>query len=113
MQEKHVLVDKNTLIPVFKRDANRMFPCDSCPKRFEYKRSIERHVKEVHLAILSKCPNCDHTFKSKQKLNNHFKAVHLGMTWDCDQCNFQGRNPDALYAHKKIHTWGVLEGVTL
>ena len=103
MQENHVSFDKNMLIPEFQRDGDRLYPCNSCSKRFDNKSHIRRHVKEVHLAILNKCQNCDYTTKQKQKLTYHFKSVHLGMTWDCDHCNFQGSYPDALYLHRKIH----------
>ncbi|XP_030324194.1 zinc finger protein 462 [Calypte anna] len=77
----------------FKRYMNR-FQCPFCPFLTMHRRSISRHIENIHLSgktAVYKCNECPFTYKSLLKLGAH-RQCHTGTTSDCDTVNSQSEN---------------------
>ncbi|XP_050021892.1 zinc finger protein 462 isoform X2 [Alexandromys fortis] len=76
----------------FRRFMNR-FQCPFCPFLTMHRRSISRHIENIHLSgktAVYKCDECPFTCKSSLKLGAH-KQCHTG-TSDWDAVNSQGES---------------------
>uniref|UniRef100_A0A8B9BVG8 Zinc finger protein 462 n=1 Tax=Anser brachyrhynchus TaxID=132585 RepID=A0A8B9BVG8_9AVES len=74
----------------FRRYMNR-FQCPFCPFLTMHRRSISRHIENIHLSgktAVYKCDECPFTCKSSLKLGAH-KQCHTGTTSDWDTVNSQ------------------------
>nr|XP_020752403.1 zinc finger protein 462 [Odocoileus virginianus texanus] len=74
----------------FRRFMNR-FQCPFCPFLTMHRRSISRHIENIHLSgktAVYKCDECPFTCKSSLKLGAH-KQCHTGTTSDWDAVNSQ------------------------
>ncbi|XP_073907423.1 zinc finger protein 462 isoform X2 [Castor canadensis] len=74
----------------FRRFMNR-FQCPFCPFLTMHRRSISRHIENIHLSgktAVYKCDECPFTCKSSLKLGAH-KQCHTGTTSDWDALNSQ------------------------
>ncbi|XP_053911011.1 zinc finger protein 462 isoform X4 [Cuculus canorus] len=74
----------------FRRYMNR-FQCPFCPFLTMHRRSISRHIENIHLSgktAVYKCDECPFTCKSSLKLGAH-KQCHTGTTSDWDTINSQ------------------------
>ncbi|NWH52129.1 ZN462 protein, partial [Fregata magnificens] len=74
----------------FRRYMNR-FQCPFCPFLTMHRRSISRHIENIHLSgktAVYKCDECPFTCKSSLKLGAH-KQCHTGTTSDWDTMNSQ------------------------
>ncbi|XP_075594953.1 zinc finger protein 462-like isoform X9 [Balearica regulorum gibbericeps] len=77
----------------FRRYMNR-FQCPFCPFLTMHRRSISRHIENIHLSgktTVYKCDECPFTCKSSLKLGAH-RQCHAGTTSDWDTVNSQGEN---------------------
>ncbi|XP_023421306.1 zinc finger protein 462 isoform X4 [Cavia porcellus] len=77
----------------FRRFMNR-FQCPFCPFLTMHRRSISRHIENIHLSgktAVYKCDECPFTCKSSLKLGAH-KQCHTGTTSDWDAVNSQGES---------------------
>ncbi|XP_068280412.1 zinc finger protein 462-like isoform X4 [Nyctibius grandis] len=76
----------------FRRYMNR-FQCPFCPFLTMHRRSISRHIENIHLSgktTVYKCDECPFTCKSSLKLGTH-RQCHAG-TSDWDTVNSQSEN---------------------
>ncbi|XP_070598499.1 zinc finger protein 462 isoform X17 [Erythrolamprus reginae] len=74
----------------FRRFMNR-FQCPFCPFLTMHRRSISRHIENIHLSgktAVYKCDECPFTCKSSFKLGAH-KQCHTGTASDWDAVNSQ------------------------
>ncbi|XP_077201480.1 zinc finger protein 462 isoform X6 [Paroedura picta] len=74
----------------FRRFMNR-FQCPFCPFLTMHRRSISRHIENIHLSgktAVYKCDECPFTCKSSFKLGAH-KQCHTGAASDWDAVNSQ------------------------
>nr|XP_036846490.1 zinc finger protein 462 [Manis javanica] len=74
----------------FRRFMNR-FQCPFCPFLTMHRRSISRHIENIHLSgktAVYKCDECPFTCKSSLKLGAH-KQCHTGTMSDWDAVNSQ------------------------
>ncbi|XP_061875228.1 zinc finger protein 462 isoform X4 [Colius striatus] len=74
----------------FRRYMNR-FQCPFCPFLTMHRRSISRHIENIHLSgktAVYKCDECPFTCKSSLKLGAH-KQCHTGTASDWDTMNSQ------------------------
>ncbi|XP_054842679.1 zinc finger protein 462 isoform X3 [Eublepharis macularius] len=74
----------------FRRFMNR-FQCPFCPFLTMHRRSISRHIENIHLSgktAVYKCDECPFTCKSSFKLGAH-KQCHTGVASDWDAVNSQ------------------------
>ncbi|XP_071588054.1 zinc finger protein 462 isoform X2 [Heliangelus exortis] len=74
----------------FRRYMNR-FQCPFCPFLTMHRRSISRHIENIHLSgktAVYKCDECPFTCKSSLKLGAH-KQCHTGTVSDWDTMNSQ------------------------
>ncbi|XP_019145181.1 zinc finger protein 462 isoform X4 [Corvus cornix cornix] len=77
----------------FRRYMNR-FQCPFCPFLTMHRRSISRHIENIHLSgktAVYKCDECPFTCKSSLKLGAH-KQCHTGATSDWDTMNSQAES---------------------
>ncbi|KAM8803798.1 zinc finger protein 462 isoform 3-T6 [Rhynchonycteris naso] len=77
----------------FRRFMNR-FQCPFCPFLTMHRRSISRHIENIHLSgktAVYKCDECPFTCKSSLKLGAH-KQCHTGTTSDWDALNSQSES---------------------
>ncbi|XP_067409380.1 zinc finger protein 462 isoform X2 [Emydura macquarii macquarii] len=77
----------------FRRYMNR-FQCPFCPFLTMHRRSISRHIENIHLSgktAVYKCDECPFTCKSSLKLGAH-KQCHAGTTSDWDTVNSQSES---------------------
>nr|XP_008170119.1 zinc finger protein 462 isoform X4 [Chrysemys picta bellii] len=77
----------------FRRYMNR-FQCPFCPFLTMHRRSISRHIENIHLSgktAVYKCDECPFTCKSSLKLGAH-KQCHTGTTSDWDAVNSQSES---------------------
>ncbi|XP_068783310.1 zinc finger protein 462 isoform X3 [Struthio camelus] len=77
----------------FRRYMNR-FQCPFCPFLTMHRRSISRHIENIHLSgktAVYKCDECPFTCKSSLKLGAH-KQCHTGATPDWDTVNSQSES---------------------
>ncbi|XP_025905711.1 zinc finger protein 462 isoform X3 [Nothoprocta perdicaria] len=77
----------------FRRYMNR-FQCPFCPFLTMHRRSISRHIENIHLSgktAVYKCDECPFTCKSSLKLGAH-KQCHTGATADWDTVNSQSES---------------------
>ncbi|XP_028910941.1 zinc finger protein 462 isoform X1 [Ornithorhynchus anatinus] len=77
----------------FRRYMNR-FQCPFCPFLTMHRRSISRHIENIHLSgktAVYKCDECPFTCKSSLKLGAH-KQCHTGSTSDWDAVNSQSES---------------------
>ncbi|NXH21573.1 ZN462 protein, partial [Bucco capensis] len=89
--------DSNKLLETkgipFRRYMNR-FQCPFCPFLTMHRRSISRHIENIHLSgktTIYKCDECPFTCKSSLKLGSH-RHCHPGTTSDWDTVNSQSEN---------------------
>ncbi|KFQ71438.1 Zinc finger protein 462, partial [Phaethon lepturus] len=77
----------------FRRYMNR-FQCPFCPFLTMHRRSISRHIENIHLSgktTVYKCDECPFTCKSSLKLGAH-RQCHAGTTSDWDTVNSESEN---------------------
>ncbi|XP_040434537.1 zinc finger protein 462-like isoform X2 [Falco naumanni] len=77
----------------FRRYMNR-FQCPFCPFLTMHRRSISRHIENIHLSgktTVYKCNECPFTCKSSLKLGAH-RQCHASTTSDWDTLNSQSEN---------------------
>ncbi|XP_030877817.1 zinc finger protein 462-like [Leptonychotes weddellii] len=77
----------------FRRFMNR-FQCPFCPFLTMHRRSISRHIENIHLSgktAVYKCDECPFTCKSSLKLGAH-KQCHTGTASDWDAVNSQSES---------------------
>ncbi|XP_074992236.1 zinc finger protein 462-like [Calonectris borealis] len=77
----------------FRRYMNR-FQCPFCPFLTMHRRSISRHIENIHLSgktTVYKCDECPFTCKSSLKLGAH-RQCHAGKTSDWDTVHSQSEN---------------------
>ncbi|XP_053909266.1 zinc finger protein 462-like [Cuculus canorus] len=77
----------------FRRYMNK-FQCPFCPFLTMHRRSISRHIENIHLSgktTIYKCDECHFTCKSSLKLGAHSQC-HAGTTSDWDTVNSQSEN---------------------
>ncbi|NWX33691.1 ZN462 protein, partial [Notiomystis cincta] len=77
----------------FRRYMNR-FQCPFCPFLTMHRRSISRHIENIHLSgktAVYKCDECPFTCKSSLKLGAH-KQCHTGTASDWDTMNSQAES---------------------
>jgi hypothetical protein len=79
----------------FKKD--KPFECKICPKAFQYKGLLKRHIETFHDKIKAfECKICSHKFGQKGSLKTHVDSVHNSLRpFECEICTkaFQ-RNSD-------------------
>ena len=64
--------------------------CPVCETKFELRKNLNRHMKEVHTSSKDfKCPICEKPFSRQEKLNRHVREVHANSAdgkLDCTDC---------------------------
>lgn len=84
-----------------------LFSCDLCPHRSSTKRSIERHIQQIHIdrkgsRTAFQCETCLKTFSKKTILQSHAK-IHMidRPTFECPECGKLLSSPTAVSNHIK------------
>ncbi|XP_021570276.1 zinc finger protein 462 isoform X3 [Carlito syrichta] len=103
----------------FRRFMNR-FQCPFCPFLTMHRRSISRHIENIHLSgktAVYKCDECPFTCKSSLKLGAH-KQCHTGTTSDWDAVNSQSESissslNEGMVSYESVSINGRKSGVML
>ena len=59
-----------------KNDKNTAFSCEQCDYNSNTRRSVKRHVYEIHEGILYSCEECVYSTKRRDVLVGHIKNKH-------------------------------------
>ncbi|XP_064356287.1 zinc finger protein 462-like isoform X4 [Dromaius novaehollandiae] len=95
----------------FRRYMNR-FQCPFCPFLTMHRRSISRHIENIHLSgktAVYKCDECPFTCKSSLKLGAH-RQCHAGTTSEWDTLNSQSENIISLNDNTVSYESGNING---
>jgi hypothetical protein len=90
-------------------DAGPAFLCDSCPKMYLLRMSLERHRQEVHQGVPKRpkhitpkfqCPHCEKRL-ANAKMEEHIKSKHeMNTPFKCDKCTRSFGTATVLQTHK-------------
>lgn len=59
------------------KDRVKRFPCDACPKSFDRKHDLQRHISALHSGKRTfACDSCPTTFSRRDALVKHVKSHH-------------------------------------
>ncbi|XP_010218643.1 PREDICTED: zinc finger protein 462-like [Tinamus guttatus] len=95
----------------FRRYMNR-FQCPFCPFLTMHRRSISRHIENIHLSgktAVYKCDECPFTCKSSLKLGAH-RQCHAGPASEWDTLNPQSENMISLNDNTVSYDSGNING---
>jgi KRAB domain-containing zinc finger protein len=96
-------------------EAEKLFVCTVCNKRFDGQRDLVRHTFTHTGEGMWKCGECEYSCAQKYRLESHMCAVHELPKQDnakksekndlfiCDNCNYFTRDKSSLIAHIKRH----------
>ena len=77
------------------------FECRFCQKKFNNKKQIQGHWKQVHSVVRYECQLCDKSFKTRDGLSKH-KNYHTGdRPYSCTTCGQSFADPSACKNHEK------------
>lgn len=87
------------------------YVCPICEKKFEWKKSKDRHVREVHSSSAEdkfKCQDCTKSFSRKEHLRDHQDQEHVGETvtkYKCEVCEELFTQTQHLSRHiREVHS---------
>ena len=85
------------------KNGKETFECRKCPDVFESKKSLRKHVFELH-PMKIKCMICDSTFESNCDLELHIREVHeKEKQFHCEHCEKMFVTEWRLKKHNKCH----------
>lgn len=69
-------------------DKNKSYKCKLCPKVFNHKKSIARHMKNLHTEIKKNynCEWCEKDFRIRKELIFHMDTHLAGKSDSCEEC---------------------------
>ncbi|KAL7292475.1 hypothetical protein TKK_0014051 [Trichogramma kaykai] len=88
------------------------YKCNLCPKIFDYKRYLNKHIVTVHITERPfQCDWCKKAFAFKNSLKKHFRLMHtIERPFECEICKKKFEKEAALTKHvnfvhinRKIH----------
>ena len=83
---------------------NKTNNCSLCENSFNDKKSLDNHIREIHLSLQERkalsdhlrranetirkyeCSYCEKTFEVRNKMYNHIRSIHLGEKTKCPLC---------------------------
>lgn len=83
-----------------------VFTCDFCPRTFTYRKSLSKHIRNVHGQdnLPLACNLCSRTFADMALLNRHL-IWHKGAQHQCRECGISYSHSKHLQRHmKKVHS---------
>lgn len=82
------------------------FLCSECGKGFSKVGNLKQHSYRHLNKNEFTCPDCPRSFNTKDDLNKHFKNIHLALPkkYECDICGRGFKKPYVLKQHKMCHT---------
>ena len=84
---------------------SRIHQCESCDKRFKYKRHLSYHIKTAHLenTSLYQCDVCTKNFNNKSNLEKHVRTVHENkFKAECSLCKKTYKHTSTFESHMKL-----------
>ncbi|CAG0898340.1 unnamed protein product [Cyprideis torosa] len=85
-------------------EADKIYPCPDCDKKFSTKRSLEFHqVEHSTDGPRLTCSQCPKTFFHEAKLTKHVRNCHRPGGWACDECGATYKSRLGLSEHKERH----------
>jgi len=88
-------------------DRKHTFKCEECESIFMAKRSLARHMENIHEGIRFPCQLCSFVARRKSHLKYHQQSVHEGIRYFCTLCTFSTPQPRNLKDHKETSHEGV------
>ena len=82
--------------------------CPQCGKML-YKRSLQKHIHDIHLEGNYECDKCNKQFTSHNNMKRHIQIEHGGMRFLCDQCDYFTTDKRVVLTHmEKRHGRSVM-----
>ena len=75
--------------------------CDQCPYQASGKASLKRHVEARHEGKLYYCDQCDNVYRSRFSLSIHQQSIHSDTEYKCDDCDFKTKQRSNLKKHRE------------
>jgi hypothetical protein len=80
-------------------DPSKQFPCKYCPKFFNRKDTLEKHIILLH-STSQLCTRCNKEFNDKMTLQIHQKSC----SYRCSSCDKTFKHKRNLLEHMKVHS---------
>ncbi len=80
-------------------DPSKQFPCKNCPKFFNRKDTLEKHIILLH-STSQLCTRCNKEFNDKMTLQIHQKSC----SYRCSSCDKTFKHKRNLLEHMKVHS---------
>ena len=83
----------------------------ACPKcgKMMYKRSLQKHIHDIHLEGNYECDKCNKQFTSQNNMKRHIQTEHKGLRFFCDQCDYFTTDKRVVLTHmEKRHGKSVM-----
>ena len=79
--------------------------CPYCKKEFREKRSLDKHIRQIHEAERPyPCEHCTESFRNQIELKNHINRHLKDYPFKCDVCSMTFQKQEALTTHYRLHT---------
>jgi len=63
-----------------------LFECPNCPKTFQHKKNVQKHIRVTHMGIRIECEVCLKSFASKSDLKRHMNTHTMEKSLRCEFC---------------------------
>ena len=84
---------------------NRQFKCTNCPRSFNWKSNLIRHLSDHENNRYFPCENCDKSFSDPSNLQRHIRTQHVGArSHACPECGKTFATSSGLKQHTHIHS---------
>ena len=83
----------------------RQFKCNECPRSFNWKTNLVRHMSDHENDRFFPCENCDKSFSDPSNLQRHIRTQHVGArSHACPECGKTFATSSGLKQHTHIHS---------
>ncbi len=84
---------------------SRQFKCTKCPRSFNWKSNLIRHLSDHENNRYFPCENCDKSFSDPSNLQRHIRTQHVGArSHACPECGKTFATSSGLKQHTHIHS---------
>ena len=102
MSKSHAVSIANDKVEVDDEEEEpKSFECEQCPKKFNFKQNLLRHIRLIHEGknYIYECQHCTKIFKSQAGLYRHDQSVHEERKFPCLKCGLAFTEKQSLINH--------------